>query len=686
MQIIEIPAWAICSVTNALKPRLRRLVTATLVSALSCTAHAVDTPSSSTTARIEVEARVQRIYETRLYLADRARLERVAFAIQRAASPYCLQNRGWSLGAPPIASQDLPEDLRKGFLEALDTNATPYPVFLDVPTFSPFRQAGARAGDRLQALTDTATGKTMHASWVLNRPGNTLAENRSFVLTLVSAEKVQTVRAKAQLICKEVPYLLRNDALIAEVSNGAMSVSTGMLRFIGNDDELALVLAHGVAHSIFALAGGPAAALKSGDKAELQYPATEERAADYLGAYIAVLAGFDGERASDIWRRLASNLTSKTNGGLAQRHPFSAERTLWQSATLGEIRNKRLNGLQLLPDRKSLPANLGLGIAVSDAPLAVDAEKPASDVDPRLYRVADVPFIDNAGRTGYQRFLNTPLRPRAFAIGPGSTKWSYRSGSNAAAEALRTCSTLAVPCALYAVDDAVVWDPETATHSPQPALDNTTDPRLNRVQDVPLLDAAGRVGYERFLNTSRRPRAFAIGPNGSDLAAWSSKIGANASADALAHCLVLSRGRPCYLYAVDDRVVWALQGAPSAALSPTNTDGADSGDMRLRPNASGFADVKDLAAVPLPQDQLTTYRAFLEKPAPRAFLVTREGFGRYWLGAAAMEDALSYCERLGEACWLYAVDDDVVWQQDVTKRISRRAQLPKQSDESQFLK
>jgi hypothetical protein len=40
-----------------------------------------------------------------------------------------------------------------------------------------------------------------------------------------------------------------------------------------------------------------------------------------------------------------------------------------------------------------------------------------------------------------------------------------------------------------------------------------------------------------------------------------------------------------------------------------------------------------------------------------------------------MADVLSACEREGKPCWLYAVDDRVVWRTDPAQRVSRASQL-----------
>jgi hypothetical protein len=225
---------------------------------------------------------------------------------------------------------------------------------------------------------------------------------------------------------------------------------------------------------------------------------------------------------------------------------------------------------------------------------------------------------------------------------------------------------------------AIALPTNSASDKTAPSGSPHEDPRLSKAEDVPFVRSDGRSGYQRFLDSPLRPRAFAIGPKGS----WSVKFGPNAAADALDLCSLLGK-TPCYLYALDDRVVWNLHTSDiGPAPSPENLTEQDAS---LRPPpASGYADIQNTQAVPLPMQALSAYTAFLEKPSPRSFIITQEGKGRYWLGANALDSALSYCERMGKSCWLYAVDNSVVWSNDVTKRISRRSQLPKATEESQF--
>ncbi len=67
-----------------------------------------------------------------------------------------------------------------------------------------------------------------------------------------------------------------------------------------------------------------------------------------------------------------------------------------------------------------------------------------------------VPFIDAAGRKGYDAFLKLP-RPRAFVIAPDGA-WSIAAlGPDPIASAIAHCSRKHRGCALYAVDGDVVW-------------------------------------------------------------------------------------------------------------------------------------------------------------------------------------------------------------------------------------
>ncbi|OWW18924.1 hypothetical protein AYR66_04920 [Noviherbaspirillum denitrificans] len=86
------------------------------------------------------------------------------------------------------------------------------------------------------------------------------------------------------------------------------------------------------------------------------------------------------------------------------------------------------------------------------------------------------------------------------------------------------------------------------------------------------------------------------------------------------------------------------------------------------PQASGFAAVGDTAALPASEKARARYEYYLAQQPPKAFAVTERGGWYLSIGAAdAMQASLTACGKV--KCWLYAVDDRVVWHADPDKRI-----------------
>ena len=97
---------------------------------------------------------------------------------------------------------------------------------------------------------------------------------------------------------------------------------------------------------------------------------------------------------------------------------------------------------------------------------------------------------------------------------------------------------------------------------------------------------------------------------------------------------------------------------------------------RPLPHASDFAVLDDVKAVPISDAGRERYAYFLTLPRPRAFVVYEDGAWRFYSkDPEAMTKALDYCARQGRRCWLYAADDRVVWNADVTRRIGSASQL-----------
>jgi predicted Zn-dependent protease len=122
------------------------------------------------------------------------------------------------------------------------------------------------------------------------------------------------------------------------------------MRFLKSDDELALVLAHEMAHAyhghiayvrakqvidaalgaimdMFAPGSGRAAVVLL-DMASKKFDRDQEREADLYSIVWAHKAGFDVSVVRDLWRRMAIELPESVESGFLSSHPSSAERLL----------------------------------------------------------------------------------------------------------------------------------------------------------------------------------------------------------------------------------------------------------------------------------------------------------------------------------------------------------------------
>jgi len=141
-----------------------------------------------------------------------------------------------------------------------------------------------------------------------------------------------------------------------------ITFTTGLMRLIGNEDELAAIMAHEMAHHILGHIGasgwriqlgaivgsvlggvvadqlgvdlgfrrlGAEAGARAGD---LAFSKAQERQADYLGAWIAARAGFDLDQAATIWAKF-TRLSGDTVTSILDSHPAGPERlALWRRA------------------------------------------------------------------------------------------------------------------------------------------------------------------------------------------------------------------------------------------------------------------------------------------------------------------------------------------------------------------
>jgi hypothetical protein len=202
---------------------------------------------------------------------------------------------------------------------------------------------------------------------------------------------------------------------------------------------------------------------------------------------------------------------------------------------------------------------------------------------------------------------------------------------------------------------ATADSPKVVAHE-RPPPQATNFARLEDALAPPTLGEVGQRAYRAFL-ASRKPRAFALSASADY--SWRSGV-PEAMREALLKC-ELAAGATCWLYAVDDAVVWIPEPqsrepiALAAADRPANREPACD-PSRTDPRLC------DVAAVPVRSEGKARYRAFLAtKERPRAFVVSANGNWRMHWGPNAAARALEDCQKTFSGCHIYAEDDRVVW-------------------------
>src|SRR5262249_4813644 len=142
-------------------------------------------------------------------------------------------------------------------------------------------------------------------------------------------------------------------------------VTSAMLRFTVNDDELAVVLGHEIAHNamghadaqrrnagigaLFGAALDVFAATQGvntqgqftglgADKGSRVFSQDFEREADYVGMYLLARAKHPYKMAPDFWRRMGAELPGSIK--FASTHPTTAERYIRLDQAAAEIAGK----------------------------------------------------------------------------------------------------------------------------------------------------------------------------------------------------------------------------------------------------------------------------------------------------------------------------------------------------------
>lgn len=325
---------------------------------------------------VAAEQRAQQIAQLRKYYSERHRVDSVAFRIRTANVADCKDRIAAQIGLTAATPRGLPRRYQSYAGEALSIGWT-RPTAISVVEGSPAAEAGLVAGDEIIALNGELIPTWGTANWMWRK----IAENGTAPVRVDTRRDGidRTVTVMPVMGCS-IPIEYRVDEVAnAFASDTKIVIHSGYLAQTRNDNDIAMVVGHELAHSnlghldkkrwnaLLGQAGGTAidVAILSGGistggafgkqfgrMGAVAYSIGFEREADYVGTYYAARAGYDTRGTEEIWRRMSMiGPDSILNG---RTHPINAVRFVQIQKTTAEIEDKRRRGLPLKPELKTL--------------------------------------------------------------------------------------------------------------------------------------------------------------------------------------------------------------------------------------------------------------------------------------------------------------------------------------------
>jgi Zn-dependent protease with chaperone function len=304
------------------------------------------------------------------YLKEVGRLEDVSTKVLMGATALCGEKVKPIVGAAWMSKNEASGGMKEAIIKRFGLTDNAMKAVM-VAANSPAAVAGLKVGDELVSFNGTkATTKKQFADVALAA----LKDKGKWPVKIAVLRdgKMVDISVTPKDSCDYPVELADQDIVNAFADGKKIYVTKGMMRFINDDRELALVISHELAHNTMghidkkrgnAMIGGLVDVLAAAYGVNTQgafskmtgaaYSQDFEMEADYVGLYAMALSGAEVDGVANFWRRLgAANPGSIGQQGYFSSHPSSPERFLAIEKAAAEIKAKRLAGKPLRPEMK----------------------------------------------------------------------------------------------------------------------------------------------------------------------------------------------------------------------------------------------------------------------------------------------------------------------------------------------
>lgn len=296
--------------------------------------------------------------------ANDLRVESIGFALATDALPLC-QNGVPRSGILVQLASLFDAEIRADAVALFHLDRGP--AITGVVSGSAADRAGVRAGDRLLAINGAEAvdlvpptsrarieGYTALIAWI-----DAALEKGPIRLKLERDGRVFEISYAGDSGCPSLFQVTLSRSLNAQADGNTVAISEEIIAYTIDDDELAFVIGHELAHNILRHRERldrdhvERGVLRSFGRNPALIRATEAEA-DYYGVYLAARAGYDAQAAARFWARLARRHRLRFLSD--HTHPADPQRIAMLTATAAEIAARRAASQPLLPDYPAFAA------------------------------------------------------------------------------------------------------------------------------------------------------------------------------------------------------------------------------------------------------------------------------------------------------------------------------------------
>ena len=292
------------------------------------------------------------------------KLNNIAWPILSSSLDFCKDDITNSIGIEVISLNEIDKSYKNAASKKI--GLTDEPQILYIIKSSPAELAGLNKKDKIIEISSSEY--TWKGDDIVQNTRKRIFGKDKIKITIERNNEIQIFEVEPVKICNHRIILRQDNSLNAFADGKNIYITQGMLRFIDEDKELQMVIAHELAHNIEGhiekktnnyllgtivdLAAAGAGVNTRGTFGSLgaqMYSQDFEREADYVGMYILANSGIDREGVANFWRRMS--VENPRSISYASTHPSSSERWVNIEAVNKEIDKKILESKPLLPER-----------------------------------------------------------------------------------------------------------------------------------------------------------------------------------------------------------------------------------------------------------------------------------------------------------------------------------------------